>query len=158
LELRTLSSLAALVLILCGCGGRRAWTTEDSWYRPRPAGTPAAISDRVDAARVYEVVETWHAEAEALLAEIPILEITDQQAAEFAGQELTDAPGTRPYLVRGVYLNRGTGGWSIRIAGDELVVHHGSLGRSAVPMKRQALILQLERAPAQVYVTCSMAE
>ena len=33
-----------------------------------------------------------------------------------------------------------------------LVVHHGSLGRSVPPMTRQALVLQLEERPLQVYV------
>jgi hypothetical protein len=67
-------------------------------------------------------------------------------------------PGTKPYLTRGVYLNRGTGGFSVYILEDQLLVRHGSFGRSAVPMKRQALVLQLEHSPTEVFVTCSMAE
>jgi hypothetical protein len=46
----------------------------------------------------------------------------------------------------------------VYLAQDQLVVNHGSLGSSAVPMKRQALVLQLERMPAEVFVACSMAE
>lgn len=63
-----------------------------------------------------------------------------------------------PYLTRGLYLNRGTGRFSVYISADQLVVHHGSLGASAVPMKRQALVLQLEQSPAEVFVYCSMAK
>jgi hypothetical protein len=67
-------------------------------------------------------------------------------------------PGTKPYLTRGVYLNRGTGGFSVYILEDQLLVRHGSLGHSGVPMKRQALVVQLKRKPAEVFATCSMAE
>jgi hypothetical protein len=41
---------------------------------------------------------------------------------------------------------------------DRLVVHHGSLGSGGYPMSRQTLVLQLERIPAEVFVTCSMAK
>jgi len=57
-----------------------------------------------------------------------------------------------------VYLNRGTGKFIVVPVGNELLVEHGSLGRSAVPMKRQALILRLSQKPETVYVSCSMDE
>ncbi|MGA9348076.1 MAG: hypothetical protein WBW48_04635 [Anaerolineae bacterium] len=40
----------------------------------------------------------------------------------------------------------------------EVVVYHRCLGRSAVPMTRQPLVLQLEQPLKEVYVAVSMAE
>jgi hypothetical protein len=86
------------------------------------------------------------------------VELTSQQAVEFIGKALPEVPGTKPYLTRGVYLNRDTGRFSVYILADQLVVHHGSLGSGPSSMKRQALVLQLDQSPAEVFVTCSMAE
>jgi len=77
--------------------------------------------------------------------------LTAEQAAEFIGATLPDVPGTQPYLARSVYLNRGTGSFSVYILENQLLVHHSSLGHSPVPMKRQVLILQLERKPQDVF-------
>jgi len=107
---------------------------------------------------MHEVIESKQSDAERLLQDVAIVELTDQQAAEFIGQALPEAPGTKPYLVRGVYLNRETGGFSVYILEDQLLIRHSSLGSSPSPMKRQALVLQLERRPAEVFVTCSMAQ
>jgi hypothetical protein len=148
-----------LSALLMGCGSRRAWTSADSWYTGSPPTeqTSSPLS-RLAPSRIHEVLEARQADAEQLLQNVAVVELTDQQAADFVGQLLPEAPGTKPYLVRGVYLNRATGQFSVQISGDQLVVHHGSLGASAVPMKRQALVLQLEHAPAEVFVDCSMAQ
>ena len=67
-------------------------------------------------------------------------------------------PDTTPYLVRGLLLNRATGGFTVYVLEDQVVVYHRSLGRSAVPMTRQPLVLQLQQPPQEVYVAVSMAE
>lgn len=148
-----------LTLVLFGCGRQKAWTTEDSWYNPPPE-EKARLSDwqRVDASRVYEVIEPKIAEAEVLLAEVPFVQLSEREAVAFAGKELGEAPGTRPYLVRGLYLNRITGKFIVYTKDGQLRVHHGSMGRQAVPMQRQPLVVQLEQTPAAVYVTVSMVE
>jgi hypothetical protein len=143
---------------LIGCVSQRAWSTEDAWYRPRPSGTPVGEWSELDRARIHEVVESKELVAEELLEDVAIVELTDEQAAELVGEALPDAPGTKPYLTRGVYLARGTGRFSVYTLDEQLVVHHGSLGSGGYPMSRQALVLQLERAPAEVFVTCSMAK
>jgi hypothetical protein len=104
------------------------------------------------------VTESKEPDAERLLQDGSIVELTDQEAVELIGKVLPDALGTKPYLTRGLYLNRGTGRFSVYILEDQLVVHHGSLGSSPVAMKRQALVLQLEQSPAEVFVTCSIAK
>jgi hypothetical protein len=64
----------------------------------------------------------------------------------------------KPYLVRALYLNEGTGQFSASFKDSTLSVFHGSLGHHAVPMKRRPLVIFLEKAPTRVYVSVSMAE
>jgi hypothetical protein len=145
--------------LLMGCGSRRAWTSTDSWYTgPPPDEQSTSPQSKLDPSRIHEVLEARQADAEQLLQDVSIVELTDQQAAELIGQPLPEAPGTKPYLVRGLYLNRGTGQFSVYVSSEQLVVRHRSLGSRAVPMVRQALVLQLEQAPVEVFVHCSMAE
>jgi hypothetical protein len=145
--------------MLTSCSQQRAWTTEDSWYNPPPSESPLYWTwPELDRTRIYEVTESKEPDAERLLQDASIVALTDQEAIELIGKALPDAPGTKPYLTRGLYLNRGTGRFSVYILEDQLVVHHGSLGSSPVPMKRQALVIQLEQSPVEVFVTCSMAE
>jgi hypothetical protein len=145
---------------LCGCTyDQRAWTAQDSWYNAAPPETPRRREwERLDPARIHEILESRELQAQELLRDVSIVELTAEQTEEFIGAALPDVPGTQPYLTRGVYLNRGTGNFSVYVLENQLLVHHDSLGHSAVPMKRQALVLQLERKPKDVFVTCSMAE
>jgi hypothetical protein len=166
--MRRLISLLPLLALLAhatsSCGltlfstSHGAWTSKDSWYADLPEGVSSWNWPSLDRARIHEVIESREAKAEELLQDVSIVPLSSKEAAEFIGEELPGAPGTQPYLTRAVYLNRATGGFSVSILDDQLRVHHGSLGRRAVPMKRQALVLQLEREPAEVFVTCSMAE
>ncbi len=166
--MRKLISLLPLLALIAhatsGCGlslfstSHGAWTSKDSWYADLPEDVPSWNWPSLDRARIHEVIESREAEAQKLLHDVSIVQLTNEEAAEFIGEELPDVPGTQPYLTRGVYLNRATGAFSVYILEDQLRVHHRSLGRRAVPMKRQALVLQLERKPAEVYITCSMAE
>jgi hypothetical protein len=155
---KALLTCIVLAGTLVGCTSRRAWNTEDPWYNPPSQGVLVGDGQRLDRARIHEVIESRHAEAEERLEDVSIVELSDEQAAAFIGQALPEAAGTKPYLARAVYLARATGSFSVTVYEDRLVVHHGSLGSGGYPMSRQALVLQLERAPAEVFVTCSMAE
>jgi len=151
--------LAALFLAatLLGCRDERAWTSADSWYNPPPSEIyPLSGWKTLDYTQIHQVTAAQQPAAEALLENAAILELTPQQAAELTGQPLADHPTTKPYLTRGVYLNRG--GFSIHFKDQQLLVSHDSLGHGPAPMKRQALVLQLNRLPQEVFVTCSMAE
>jgi hypothetical protein len=165
MRLASLLPVAALLIYtIGGCRpsssstSRRVWTEEDAWYRAPPSGTHLWEWSELDGDRVHEVIASKKADAEGLLQDVSSVALTDQQAAEFTGEPLPDLPGTKPYLTRGVLLNRGTGGFTVYTSGDQVVVYHGSLGKSAVPMSRQPLVLQLERDPVEVFVACSMAE
>lgn len=153
-------ALVSAGAVLYGCASNhRAWTTQDSWYNAAPPETPPRREwEQLDRARIHEVLESKELQAEVLLQDVSVVELSAEQAAEFIGEALPDQPGTQPYLARGVYLNRGTGSFSVYILENQLLVHHASLGRRAVPMKRQALVLQLEQKPQDVFLTCSMAE
>jgi hypothetical protein len=150
-------SCLLLIGLLLGCRDERAWTSADSWYNPPLSEIyPLSGWQTLDYTQVYEVAAAQQPAAEKLLENAAILELTPQQAADLTGQPLADPPAAKPYLVRGVYLNQG--GFSVYLKNRQLLVSHNSLGRGPVPMKRQALVLQLNQLPQQVFVTCSMAE
>jgi len=97
------------------------------------------------------------AEAEKLLQDAPAVELTLEQATRFL-EKLPKAPaGTKPYLVRGLVLYRGTGNFTLYTSGTQLYVHHGSLGHELPPQMRQPLIAFLGFAPSKVFVACSLA-
>jgi hypothetical protein len=143
--------------LLVACRDDRAATSVDSWYNPPPAKIyPLTGWQVLDFKRLHQVAAAQQTAAEKLLETAAALEITAQQAADLLGQPLPDIPGTKPYLTRAVYLN--PGGFSVYARGEQLLISHASLGHSPVPMKRQALVLQLAQPPVEVFVTCSMAE
>lgn len=84
--------------------------------------------------------------------------ITTDRASELSGHSVVSRAGRNLFLIRAVFLNRSTGKFKVTAVGSELLVEHGSLGHSAVPMKRQALIVWLPQKPETVFVTCSMDE
>lgn len=77
-----------------------------------------------------------------------------QKAAETRSQK----GKLKPYLVRALVLNEGTGSFSVYQNISSICVFHGSLGKSAVPMQRRPIVVFLPRQPIKVYVTVSMAE
>jgi hypothetical protein len=150
--------LGLLLLVVAGCSDHRAWNSVDSWHHP-----PADIArfwqaGKLPAADILEVRAERMAEAEAQLREAGCVEVSAERASELSGKKVESAAGRDLFLVRGVCLNRATGGFVVVPLGRELLVHHASLGRSAVPMKRQPLIVRLAQKPEIVFVSCSMAE
>jgi hypothetical protein len=107
---------------------------------------------------IFEVVAAHELEAEGLLQTVSSREISNEEAIRLLGSTVDVPPGTKPHLIRAVYLNKGTGAFVIYSRGDDLFVKHGSLGHHAVPMKRQCLVVFLDRSPKRLYVSCSMAE
>ena len=151
------SSLVLLGLLGCA-GSHRAWTTADSWYHATQDTSRFWQADRLPDADVMQVAPDKMAEAQKQLREAACVGLSSQRASELVGQRVESVSGKRLFLVRGVYLNRGTGRFMVVPVGSELMVEHGSLGHSPVPMKRQALIVRLSQKPETVYVTCSMDE
>jgi hypothetical protein len=105
------------------------------------------------------VSKAKEADAESRLASRPVVELSAQEAETFTDHTLQSREGTKSYLMRGVYLNWGTGRFSVsRLADNDILVLHGCLGRSTVPMKRRAVVVQLDEAPREIYVACVMSE
>ena len=155
-------ALLFIVLIAAGChGSRAASTTKDAWFAAVPATLPEPWDSSqwtpVDTKRVEVIPLDKLAVAEPLLAETAWHLLTPEEQDSLTGSRGT-MPGFRPYLVRGVYLNQGTGAYRVYICQEYVQVHHGSLGHSAVPMGRQALIVWLAADPKGVYSMCEMAE
>jgi hypothetical protein len=145
----------ALAAALLGCADHRAFSKTDAWFKP-----PDQWSAARDAASVQwvEVKPSASAEAERRLSSTAAERVSSDEASTYAGKPLKIGEHEEPYLVRGLNLNRGTGGFTVRFDGRDLYVHHGSLGRHAVPMSRQPLLVALPRPPEHVYVSVSMAE
>ena len=137
--------------------GHRAWTRLDSWYRPPPAEWWRS-SERPADLHVIAVPDAQREAAQTMLVNESFILLSATEASRLVGTTMTPDPGMTFYLLRAVYLNEGTGSFYVSQRGGVLDVHHGCLGRHAVPMKRAAVIVQLREAPSEVYVTCSMAE
>lgn len=134
------------------------WSTQDSWYKMSTSGIDWSHEERIVDVKFQEVTGATEPKAESLLKQKPIVRLSVAQAKTFTGGQFKPTKGKQPYLVRAVYLNKGTGAFSVFLNGKKLIVSHGSLGHSAVPMKRQALVVNLSAQPSQVFVTCEMAE
>jgi len=154
-------SLVARVLLLVvgwwvtdqyGCSAH-SWTTTDSWHRPPPTVVP----ERVNLA-FTEVHTAARDAAVRRLENASFVPLTPKEAAEYVDVVPPIDSGTRLYLVRGVVLNRGTGRFTVSFDGGNLYVIHGSLGRHAVPMQRQPVVVALPAEPKNVFVLCNMAE
>jgi hypothetical protein len=67
------------------------------------------------------------------------------------------APLLAPFLVRAVVMHERTGTFHVRICGDGLWVHHGSLGAANPTAIRLPVVVYLARRPKAVYSTWSIA-
>ena len=155
---RPVFPLVFLVALPLGGCERRATTSVDSWARPGASRVEFDKGERLEDSRLHIVPESMESQAEVMLSDVSCLELSAEQIQKLLPHPLPVMPRTKAFLTRGVFLNRDTGHFSVTVLDDKLWVHHGCLGRHAVPMKRQALVIQLERMPKEVYVGCSMAE
>jgi hypothetical protein len=152
--------MSSLLGSMVACSGtHRAWESEDSWYR-RP---PTELNDvsawlLLESSSAHEIIGTLEQAAEESLNKSPYFEITTEQVKKLTEGEFISIPKTKPYLVRSVFLNKGTGAYYLRVKNGNLWIHHASLGKGPVPMRKQAIVVQLQGEPNEVYVTCSMAE
>jgi hypothetical protein len=86
--------------------------------------------------------------------------ISDQQRFDNLSKMMTDrsASDLRPYLVRAVAKNEGTGAFLASLCGEGLEIIHVSLGHSTPPTVRAPVIVFLQTKPAAIYAGWSMAE
>lgn len=149
-----------IVLFVFGLGcmnsKRVSWTVIDTWYkapqekRLQPYGWPEMAA--------YEVIPSFQKKAQLLLRKKQVIRITPYEARLFLGRDVLKEENQELYLIRGVFLNEGTGDFSIYAKDKRVWVCHGSLGNAPVPMKRKALVVSLEHVPEELFVTCIMDE
>jgi len=83
--------------------------------------------------------------------------LTQETAQYYIGEHYLRPSGKRPFLVRAVFANGGTGSFKLYRCGDALLVSHSSLGHAAV-YYRSALVVNLAFTPKDVYTDVQVAE
>jgi hypothetical protein len=86
-----------------------------------------------------------------------LVELPPQRAVWFTGDYYASPPDKQAYLVRAVYGHAGTGRFQLERIGDDLFIHHQSLGRSTIHQKT-ALVVNLDFVPEQIFIRVSIAE
>jgi hypothetical protein len=162
--MRESKATVGLILLLVGLLGctqtqrHRSWSSADSWFHPPGDWLRFRQAESLPATNVVEVLPDRLVAAEEQLRDVACVAVSSDRAADLTGQKIEAGAGAALFLVRAVYLSRATGRFSVVPVGRDLLVEHGSLGRSAVPMQRQALVVRLPREPEVVYVSCEMDE
>lgn len=114
------------------------------WHEPLPSSFWAVID------------ETNELEAETLLLGAAAVPLTGTQLTKFAHGRAAEG---MPFLVRGVGATWDTKGFEIKTSSQgELWVGCERLSRRTVPIERRPVVVWLERAPTQVYVTFGVYE
>ena len=108
-------------------------------------------------ADIYEVTASKAAFALMELEETSLVELPPQRAAWFTGDYYARPPDKQAYLVRAVYGHAGTGRFQLERIGDDLLIHHQSLGHSTIYQKT-ALVVNLDFEPEQIFIRVSIAE
>ena len=153
--------LSLIIFWLFGCTQPqrgRSCSSTDSWYHPPSDWSQFRQAKALPDSDISEVAAERMTAAEEQICDVACVEISVDHAAELVGRSMPLRAGSGFFLVRAVYLNRGTGKFSVVQVGNELLVEHLSLGHSAVPMKRQPLVVRLSQKPETVYASCNMAE
>ena len=151
---RQLSTLIPLFLLaaLGGCFS----PPEDPWYRPVPDEVYLPNARELPDSFYYQIdFKEWETAVE-LLQDTSAVTLTTEQAQAFARDSVQAVDGLSFYLVRGLALSSGTGGFYISVSEDALHLHHSSLGHAQYA-QRLPVIVQLKRAPSTVYVSYSGA-
>jgi hypothetical protein len=123
----------------------------NSWFHPLPQDMNSASKTvQIPEERFFEVTASKEATAEYWLTEKTYISQTSKDF-DFFGQHNFHCPSsTKPYLVRAVYENGGTGHFNVERRGSALLISHMSLG-GASKMFRTALMVCLDFQPTEVY-------
>lgn len=155
------TSVVGMIVFLAWSFPPAVDAAENSWrthlpdrclrYRDSPSIEP------VDLTHAWEVPESKMQDAASRLAEKNFLILDEGLTEYYLPGEYEPDPERTPFLVRAVYGWRGTGQFSIFWCGNDLVVSHGSLGRSWEEHDT-ALIVNLGKHPESVFVTMGIDE
>ncbi len=144
-----LLALAACVSSVAACATSDA--DRDPWAQgARGSLSEAGPAEPIPDERFFEVPASKLDTAEYWLEDKPFLAL-DTDGIRYFGQHNFACPErTAPYLIRAVYENGGTGGFSIIRHGTTLLVRHYSLGRAS-KMRRTGLVVCLDFKPTEIF-------
>jgi len=144
-------------LFLLAFSGFTSADQPDPWLRaPTSNIGNAKVVEAVPRERVFEVPISLLESAMLQLKEHPIVALQSYDLDSFSRWHFTCPAGSKPYLVRAIYENGGTGGYFLQRVDSSLWVTHSSLG-SASGQHRSALLACLGFHPSQVFVMTSGA-
>jgi hypothetical protein len=103
---------------------------------------------------IYEVPDTRVTQAQHLLETQPVVELQPKEVREFCGREARPPAGFKPFLIRGVGLDR-RGQYSIALSGNAAVVVYETTVGAPSAMQKHPLVAFLPAKPDQVYMTLS---
>ncbi|WP_139351599.1 hypothetical protein [Rhodanobacter sp. C06] len=126
-----------------------------AWLQAAPANLGGA-TEKIPDSSFFEVPVSLLDAATSELRDKAFVRQYAQGAAHFGHEDFACPGKSRPYLVRALYSNGGTGGFVLSWIGDSLIVGHVSLGPQGTVLK-SALFACLTKEPAQVYSSISGA-
>jgi hypothetical protein len=146
-----------VMLVLTSFVGQASAGQMESWlHAPTANINTAKVVAQVPGAQVFEVPASVLTMALERLTDRPIMPLQGYEVDSFSRGHFSCPAATKPYLVRAVYENGGTGGYELQQVDSSLWVSHASLG-SATGMHRSALLVCIGFQPSQVFVTSSGA-
>jgi hypothetical protein len=111
----------------------------------------------VDYTSYFEVQDEFLAQAISQLESVEFRKLSTEEATKFAGTMYSNPLSYTPFLVRGVYKQRFTGGFYLYLKKGELLVMHSGLGGD-VPADKLPVVVVLDTAPTKVYVEATADE
>jgi hypothetical protein len=138
-------------------------TGADLWIRPVPDLLWSQWHELPEDRFTYVPTKSQQ-EAIRLLDEVSIVELNDEDLKRFAPTPQFRPTGSKPYLVRGVFLHAGngrpmgTGKFKILVRDKEVAVYFGCLGRIRPEFGKGPFVVWLHFKPENVFVFCDMAE
>ncbi len=125
----------------------------DPWYfRPKSTSGWRELKPQ----RSYRVKPVFVPRYTEKLASVRVKKIEWGEAELIVGNAMDETKGYTPYLVRGLMINDGTGGFRIFEKGGAILVSHVGLGKFR-GWEKQPLVVILRKAPTEVYTTASTA-
>jgi hypothetical protein len=120
-----------------------------TWLSPAPSNLVGPTKQIPDTA-FFEVPVSKFDAAAAWLQDKAFISQRANGARYFGHADFVCSGGSKPYLVRALYENGGTGVFELAWVGDALIVQHESLGSEGTIMK-SALFACLSKEPTQIY-------
>ena len=153
--MRILGMIFLAVSLSGGCRDNRVFTTADSWFAPPQSYYLDAPT--LEQSRIHEVNQYQEAAAESSLHDVSWIEVSEETTKRLFG--IVPSDKRRLVLVRAIKLGDAAGGFNVRMsaAGDLFIDFH-CMGGHPLPMRRAALVPELDRLPARVFNSCGMTE